>query len=131
MIISHVLVIEDSYLFAQYLSDIAMMAGAQSVAVVSNQRDAIAAARKHQPDLILSDVNLGNGNGPAAVNTIVANQGHMPVIFVTGHRLEHAACPKGSMILNKPVAPDALLAAISDALFQKGLTNGHVGATWY
>lgn len=127
---SHVLVIEDSYLFAQYLSDIAMMAGAQSVAVVSNQHGAIAAARRHQPHLILSDVNLEDGNGPAAVNTIVANQGDMPVIFVTGHRLKHSDFPKDSMILNKPVSPDALLAAIANALFQKGLTNGHVGAIW-
>jgi CheY-like chemotaxis protein len=116
----HVLVIENAYLFAEYLKDIATLAGARSVAIATTQSAAIAAANERLPSLIMSDVHLDEGSGPAAVETIMANHGVMSVIFITGNSLEQSSCPRGSIVLNKPVTPNAILAAINAIDFQRG-----------
>jgi CheY-like chemotaxis protein len=114
----HVLVIENAYLFAEYLKDIVTMAGAGSVAIATTQSAAIAAANEQKPNLIMSDVHLDEGNGVAAVGDIILNHGEMPIIFITGTKLERASCPHGSIILQKPVTPNAILAAINKAVMQ-------------
>lgn len=112
----HVLVIEDTYLVGEYFRDIALVAGASSVTVVATQSGAIAAADVKLPALILSDVKLDEGNGPAAVEAIVANHGSLPVIFVTADASRCSDYPPAAAILIKPVSPTVLMSAIGDAV---------------
>ena len=112
----HVLVIENAYLFAQYLKDVVTLAGASSVSIATTQSAAIAAANEQKPDLIMSDVRLEEGDGLAAVNDIISNHGNMPIIFVNGNNLETSRFPHGSILLRKPVTPIAILAAINHAV---------------
>jgi DNA-binding response OmpR family regulator len=104
----HILVIEDSYLFGQFVSDAAILAGAGSVEIAFGQSAAEAAATKKAPALIVADVNLDDGSGPDAVHHIASSHGAVPVIYVTGYPERLSGCPDGSVIVQKPVTHDAL-----------------------
>ena len=108
----HVLIIEDMYLFQQYLTDIATLAGATSFAVASTQDEAVIAARSRKPSLIMSDIKLSHGSGVTAIDAIVAEQGPIPVVYITGYpeRCNLSAGP--SALLTKPVTADVLLKTV-------------------
>lgn len=126
VVLPHVLVIEDVYLVGQYLHDIALFAGAGSVTVAATQTGAIIAADAKRPSLILSDVDLDEGNGPAAVEEIIARHGALPVIFVTGDISRCSNYPWASATLVKPVSPATLMTAISDAVLPRGTLHSAV-----
>ena len=105
---SHVLIIEDSYLFGQVVSDAAMLAGAGSVEVVDTQAAAEAAATKRAPNIIIADVKLRHGSGVDAVEHIVASEPGIPVLYVTGYPEHLSGCPTDATIIEKPVSHDAL-----------------------
>ena len=108
----HVLVIEDEPLIADYLADVAEIAGATSVVLAATERDAIAAARSFRPAVILSDVNLKQGGtGPRACAAIRAEGGPIPVIFITGTPEECEPCDYAAAILGKPVDLDRVVQA--------------------
>lgn len=99
----HALIIEDEFLTAELLTVLAQEGGATSVATASTEAEAICAARECQPNIIISDVRLAAGTGPAAVQTIMAETGEVPVIFITGTPEECAPCAPPGVIMTKPV----------------------------
>ena len=82
----HVLVIEDDFLIADHIIQLIARAGGTSFDQAASQDEAIDAARLRPPSIIMSDVNLSAGTGPAAVEAIILEHGPTPVIFVTGTR---------------------------------------------
>ena len=104
----HVLIIEDDWLIADYVEQLACDAGATSIEIVDCERDAVQAAAVHRPEMILSDVNLQAGTGPLAVQLIQENWGPIPVIFITATPQECVPCDAQAVILTKPVNPQAL-----------------------
>jgi len=111
----HVLVIEDDWLIADYISHLLEKAGASSIDIATTQADAIRAAHAHPPALITSDVQLAEGTGPLAVRAIFADLGPIPVIFVTGTPEACHPCEPDMVILGKPVE-DRKLAATFRAM---------------
>lgn len=99
----HVLVIEDDWLIAEYVADVARDAGATSIDLADTQRSAVAAADQNTPSIILSDVNLIEGTGPRAVETILERLGPIPVIFITGTPEDCVPCDPPHVIMGKPV----------------------------
>lgn len=118
----HVLIIEDMFLFQQYLKDIVTLAGATSVALASTQRDAIESARLRKPFLILSDIKLSQGSGVSAIDAIVADYGAIPVIYITGHP-DHCLAERDAL-LTKPVSADLLLSTVS-TFFTRAAATRH------
>jgi CheY-like chemotaxis protein len=121
----HVLIIEDMFLFQQYLSDIVTLAGASSISTVSTQQDAIASARQKKPALILSDIKLPEGSGLSAIDTIVADHGNIPVIFITGYPERCDKYVDQGMLLTKPVSADVLLKTVTAAFRGAPLPTHH------
>lgn len=121
----HVLVIEDQWLFAQVVADIAICAGASSVAIAETEDEAVFQARAHMPWIILCDVDLrGGGRGPNAVGRIHREFGPVPAIFITGGPEDPAAMRCAAAILTKPVSPNQLLAtfrSVADLIPPRGL----------
>lgn len=107
----HVLVIEDDWLIADHLVHLVGKAGATSIAQADTQDGAVAAARSQRPEVILSDVKLVTGTGPLAVQTILAELGEIPVIFITGTPEDCAPCAPPGIVLGKPIID----AAVCDA----------------
>lgn len=111
----HALVIEDEWLVAEYVEQIARDAGATSVDQATTQQDAIAAALANPPAIILSDVKLAEGTGPLAVVEIMATLGSIPTIFITGTPEACEPCDHAHAIISKPVDPNALKTAFRQA----------------
>lgn len=100
----HVLVIEDEPLIADYLGDVAEMAGATSIVFAISEREALTLARSMPPAVILSDVDLKHGGtGPNACAAIRSELGPIPVIFITGTPELCDPCDYAAAILSKPI----------------------------
>ena len=109
----HVLIIEDDYLIADFMAWMAETNGAHTTSIAGSEAAAVASAMSQVPDLILSDVNLASGGrGPNAVERIRAKLGDIPVIFVTATPSDCSPCDYASAILDKPVQPERLVAAM-------------------
>ena len=95
----------------------------------SNGHDAIAAAIKEQPDLILMDVMMPGLDGWQATKLLKSDPKtmHIPVVFVTARdRPEDVAAgfeSGGMMYVNKPVEPIELFARVRNAIFMKRLQD--------
>jgi DNA-binding NtrC family response regulator len=109
---THVLIIEDSYLFGQFVSDAALLAGADTTEIVETQAAAEDAARRCMPGMIIADVKLVHGSGVSAVVHIATGKG-IPVLYVTGYPERCNACPPGATVIEKPVSHDRLQQSIS------------------
>jgi signal transduction histidine kinase len=95
----------------------------------SNGHDAIAAAIKEQPDLILMDVMMPGLDGWQATRLLKSDPktANIPVVFVTARdRPEDVAQgfeSGGIMYVNKPVEPIELFARVRQAIFMKRLQD--------
>ena len=107
----HVLVIEDDFLIADHIIQLIERAGGTSFDQAASQDEAIDAARLRPPSIIMSDVNLSAGTGPAAVEAIILEHGPTPVIFVTGTREACHVSRPSMIVLDKPIYEQALIAA--------------------
>jgi CheY-like chemotaxis protein len=113
--VCHVLIIEDEALIAMNLQSLLSENGATSFDIADTEDQAVDAARAHRPDVILSDVNLKHGAGPAAVQRIRRLFGLLPVIFVTASPDGCKSCPEASRVLGKPLDEAAIAGAFRDA----------------
>ncbi|WEK51711.1 MAG: response regulator [Candidatus Kaistia colombiensis] len=116
---TRVLVIEDEPLIAMDLTGIVQELGHEVAAVARTRSDAVEAAMREQPGLVLADIQLADGSsGIDAVKDILASF-TLPVIFITAfpQRLLTGERPEPTFLLTKPFDPRTVKAAISQALF--------------
>jgi CheY-like chemotaxis protein len=99
----HVLVIEDEWLIADHFGSLAERAGASSIDYAATEDEAIRAALRTPPAIILSDVRLAKGTGPAAVAAIRSKLGPIPTIFVTRTPAACEPCDFAEAIIAKPI----------------------------
>ncbi len=114
-----ILIIEDEALTALDLEDLVKSLGHRVCGLARTQKEALALAKRHKPDLILSDIELADGSsGLDAVNEIL-RAFEAPVIFVTGHSevLLTGAKPEPAFLISKPFNEETLKAVIGQALF--------------
>jgi CheY-like chemotaxis protein/DNA-directed RNA polymerase specialized sigma24 family protein len=113
-----VLVIEDEAVIALDVADIVRNAGHEVVGIAATEKVAVELARKHNPHLVLADIQLrGADSGISAVKQIMKSV-TVPVIFVTGYpeRLLTGTEVEPAFVISKPFDPDLLRAAIAQAL---------------
>ncbi|HYE28400.1 MAG TPA: response regulator [Allosphingosinicella sp.] len=115
-----VLVVEDESVIGWALQSMLEDLGHDVVDVVSSGRAAVAAAAEHQPDLVIMDINLGQGlDGIEAAEQICSGTS-ATVIFVSAYG-DDATKAKvddrvpGALMVTKPVSPDAIRGAIARA----------------
>jgi CheY-like chemotaxis protein len=114
-----VLIIEDEPIIAMELTRLVTDLGHRVVEVARTKRQAIEAARRTGPDLILADIRLADGSsGISAVDAILKSFS-VPVIFITAfpERLLTGADTEPTFLVPKPFHPDTVKALISRALF--------------
>lgn len=118
-ICTDVLIIEDEPFIALGLEILVAELGHRTVCVARTHREAVKAARRERPGLILADVQLADGSsGLEAVNQILGDFS-VPVIFITGYpeRFLTGTRPEPAFLITKPFRLDSLKAIISQALF--------------
>ena len=116
---ARILIIEDEPIIAMDIEKIVRDLGHDVVAVATTHSEAVAEAQKHQPGLVLADIQLAdNSSGIEAVQEILTDV-TVPVIFITAfpERLLTGDRPEPAFLLTKPYQPATLRAAISQVLF--------------
>ena len=114
-----ILIIVDEPIIAMDIEMIVRDVGPDVVAVATTHREAVDEAQRHQPGLVLADIQLAdNSSGIEAVQEILADL-KVPVIFITAfpERLLTGDRPEPAFLLTKPYQPATLRAAISQVLF--------------
>jgi CheY-like chemotaxis protein len=114
-----VLIIEDEPFIALDLQALVEEQGHRVVDVARTHREAVEAAKRQKPGLILADIQLADGSsGLAAVNQILESVS-MPVIFITAYpeRFLTGTPPEPAFLITKPFNIESLKAVISQALF--------------
>jgi CheY-like chemotaxis protein len=115
---ARVLIIEDDDLMAEAMARIVATMGHSVVHRAIGEDDALVAARRAAPHLVLADIQLGpGGDGLTAAQAIVAET-PVPVIFVTGYpeRLLTGEAPEPAFVVSKPYREETLRTAIGQAL---------------
>ncbi len=114
-----VLIIEDEPIIALDIEGIVRDLGHAVTGVARTHRDAVAMVKVKTPGLVLADIQLADGSsGLDAVNEILTEI-EVPVIFITAfpERLLTGEKPEPAFLITKPFRPEAVKAAISQALF--------------
>lgn len=112
-----VLIIEDEPLIVLDLKSILAELGCAVCAVAGTADEALEAAQRDRPDLILADIRLpGPMDGIDAVKAIQARN-PTPVLFVTGNWRElRARGLPDAMAIGKPYLPSVLRQAIQTVM---------------
>jgi CheY-like chemotaxis protein/DNA-directed RNA polymerase specialized sigma24 family protein len=114
-----VLIIEDESIIALDIEAMVEELGHTVTGIARTHKEAIALFKSKRPGLVLADIQLADGSsGLEAVNEILTEI-DVPVIFITAYpeRLLTGEKPEPAFLITKPFQPDAVRAAISQALF--------------
>jgi DNA-binding response OmpR family regulator len=110
-----VLVIEDDALIGALLAEMLEDLGHGVCAVEATEADAVTAAKRYKPDLMIVDARLGEGSGVSAVHEILRT-GFVPHFFVSGDAARVRALRPKAEVIQKPFREPELLAAIQRAV---------------
>ena len=114
-----VLIIEDEPLIALDIQTLVEQLGHDVTTIARTHTEAVRAALKNRPGLILADIQLADGSsGLEAVNEILGSR-EVPVIFITAfpERFLTGRAPEPAFLITKAFSADSVKAVISQALF--------------
>ncbi len=110
----------DDYPDALDVWELFLTAAGCQVMTASDGEQALALARSQPPDVIVMDFQMPGLSGPsvAAALRADASTAHIPLIAVTGRRVDPAEARSlgFAALIVKPCEPDALLAEIHSAV---------------
>ena len=109
-----ILVVEDDALISMLLADMLEAMGHTVCAVARTQDEAVAAAQRDKPDMLIVDARLREGSGVTAVDQI-ERRGFVPHIFVTGDSRGVLGLKPDAIVIEKPFTEAMLAAAIDRA----------------
>ena len=110
----HALIIEDEYFVVEALEQTLREVGFTSFDDANCVAEAVRAASRRCPDLIVADYRLVDGTGAEAVLAICTGQS-TPVVFVTASGEDVRAKLPSAIIVSKPFVSGTLHGAIREA----------------
>jgi len=110
-----ILVVEDDAMIGMMLTEMLEEMGHDVCSIETTEAEAISAADRCRPDLMIVDVLLGAGNGLSAVTEIL-RAGPVPHLFVSGDISKVQALRPGAVAIQKPYRESDLVRAIQLAL---------------
>ncbi|WP_293880230.1 response regulator [Sphingomonas sp.] len=117
-----IVIVEDNALIAMDLADLLTAMGHDVGAIASTEVDAVAAAMRCQPDLMIVDGNLAEGSGVAAMRQILA-KGFVSHLYVTGDPLQILQLAQNAVVVAKPFNMSGLADGIAKARRVTGTTT--------
>jgi DNA-binding response OmpR family regulator len=112
-----VLIVEDDGAVAGVIAEQLRRSGYQS-AITHSGAQAMAAWQQRSFDVVITDLNMPNGDGIALVESLRRSEA-VPVIFVTGFKAKYEprlGALRGVKVLEKPFDAKAIVAAVEAAL---------------
>lgn len=111
----HALIIEDELLLAFTVEEALSQLGYATFEIATSMAQAIEAAERQCPDLIVADHHITDGTGTEAVQAICSEK-QIPVVFVTGSEAEVRAQLPDALIVAKPFTLSQLQENVSAAM---------------
>lgn len=111
----HVLVVEDDGLIAMLLAELLTGMGHEVCATAATEAEAVSAAARCRPDLMIVDAGLGHGSGVAAVEQIL-RAGPIAHMFISGDAGRVKTRKPDAVVVRKPFRQAELVRAIDIAL---------------
>lgn len=115
------LIVEDELLIAETISDILINAGCNQIRIVSSVEEAIREIEQRKPQLVLTDINLGEEKTGIDLGKLLQSVYHIPFIYITSHSspeiLGKAKHTRPNAYIIKPFKNEDLLVAIELAIF--------------
>jgi DNA-binding response OmpR family regulator len=121
-----ILIVEDDLELAHGLS-IRLRANGYIICVAADVKSAVSTAQKEEPDIIILDIGLPDGDGFGVMEQLksLTPPLKIPIVMITGRdplKNEQRALDSGiKAFLQKPVANDVLLRTIREALRESGV----------
>jgi DNA-binding response OmpR family regulator len=110
-----ILLVEDDVLLGISLGEMLEAMGYSVCAIEATEADAVFAAARDHPGLMIVDVGLGEGSGIDAVDQILLT-GPVPHLFTSGDSLRVRALRPDAVVIQKPFREPELARAIDQAL---------------
>ena len=110
-----VLVVEDDALIAMLLSELLARMGHDVCATAASEAEAVIAAIRYDPDLMIVDARLGRGSGVSAAEEIL-RAGPLPHVFISGDAEAVRVRKPNAVVVRKPFREAELARAIDMAL---------------
>jgi len=110
-----VLVVEDDALIAMLLGEMLASMGHDVCATAATEAEAVSAASRYGPDLMIVDAGLGRGSGVSAVEEIL-RAGPVAHVFVSGDTDTVQRRRSDAIVVRKPFREAELARAIDAAL---------------
>jgi two-component system, response regulator PdtaR len=110
-----VLVADDDIIVGVLLGELLKEMGHDVCAIETTEADAVAAAVRCRPDLMIIDVRLGDGSGISAVEEILRT-GPISHMFVSGNTSSVRTLRPGTVIIQKPYRETDLANAMRRAI---------------
>jgi two-component system, response regulator PdtaR len=115
MIALRTLIVEDDAMIGGLLAETLEGLGHSVCAVETRVADAVSAASRWRPDLMIVDVGHGQASGIAAVKEILRS-GFVPHVFITGDAVRGMSLGPDTVLIRKPFRTSDLDRAIQRAL---------------
>jgi CheY-like chemotaxis protein len=110
-----VLVVEDDAIIGTLLAEMLTGMGHDVCGIEATEADAVSAAARCKPDMMIVDISLGEGSGIAAIDAIYLT-GPVPHVFVSGDICGIRALRPGSIFIRKPYREADLARVMQEAL---------------
>lgn len=111
----HALIIEDHKLVAALVEDCLKELGFDSFDFADCHAEAVAAALRKTPDLIIADDKLVEGTGLGAV-TVIRQTRNIPVVFASAEPERVLALEPEAITICKPFSIGQFMAAVATAM---------------
>lgn len=110
-----IVVVEDDVFIAMDLAELLIGLGHDVPAIARTEAEAVAAAAKFHPNLMIVDGTLAEGSGISAMRQINA-QGFVPHFYTTGNPFQIRELVKDAIIVAKPFSLQSLTKGIAEAM---------------
>ena len=121
-----IVIVEDDVMIAMDLADLMIGQGHDVCAIAATESEAVAAALRCKPDLMIVDGHLDQGCGVSAMRQVLA-RGFVPHVYVSGDPRGILEEAPGAVIIDKPFSLRDLEAAIDRARAMTGLASPEAG----
>jgi CheY-like chemotaxis protein/DNA-directed RNA polymerase specialized sigma24 family protein len=113
-----VLIIEDEPIISLDLQSIIREMGHSVAAIATTRDEAVRAARKTEPGLVLADIKLADGSSGIDAVRQILSEVQVPIVFITAYpeRLLTGERPEPTFLVTKPFVPETVRVAVSQAL---------------
>lgn len=109
-----IVIVEDDALIAMDLADLLITMGHKVCAIASSEADAVEAAMRFQPDLMIVDGTLFEGSGVSAMRQILA-RGFVAHVYITGDPVQLLKLVPDAVVVAKPFNMRGLAAGMAAA----------------